>query len=287
MNQWLESWLRKKLGPVQWAAWSYQWVQRARLKWVRIKETSPHDNIYYCCTQKTASQWLRSVLSDPIIFKYTGLRVLPYQQLGLKYAAFQEPFPAKTIIAHLYVSYPAYLTIKKPRHHRTFFILRDPRDIVTSWYFSAQYSHVPVPPVPKLRKDLKTMDRHEGLKYIIDTLDDWGSFDAQRSWVHAEKENKGIKIFRYEDLANDYPSFLDRLFAYLEIHIPDNKFSVLCGRHTFKKYSGWRDPGDEDIYSHYRKGVSGDWKKYFDTELSDYFRLKTGDLLEVLGYEAS
>jgi hypothetical protein len=53
----------------------------------------------------------------------------------------------------------------------------------------------------------------------------------------------------------------------------------------FKKYSGWRDQGMEDQYSHYRKGMPGDWKNYFNRDITDYFQIKTGDLLAVLGYE--
>ena len=49
-----------------------------------IREKSEYDNIFYCCVQKTASQWLRGVLSDPVVFKYTGLKVHPYRLLGLR-----------------------------------------------------------------------------------------------------------------------------------------------------------------------------------------------------------
>jgi hypothetical protein len=36
------------------------------------------DNIYYCCSQKTGSQWLKQVLTDPAFFHATGLQVLPF-----------------------------------------------------------------------------------------------------------------------------------------------------------------------------------------------------------------
>ncbi|MBW1813147.1 MAG: sulfotransferase domain-containing protein [Deltaproteobacteria bacterium] len=281
----MESWLRQKLGQIQVVSQSYQAARRIRLKLVRIEKRSLYKNIYYCCTQKTASQWLRAVFSDTIVFKYTGLKVLPYIQLGLKYASFQDPFPVGTIGTHLYISYPVYCTIEKPDPYKTFFVLRDPRDIITSWYFSARHSHVPIPPVPELRKDLQQINQDDGFKYIIDRLDDWGSFDTQRSWMGAEKENDAVRLFRYEELAHDYVFFLESLFAYLDIKIPEEEFATLCERHTFKKYSGWRDQGVEDHHSHYRKGVPGDWKNYFNKDVADHFRLKTGDLLEVIGYK--
>jgi hypothetical protein len=37
-------------------------------------------------------------------------------------------------------------------------------------------------------------------------------------------------------------------------------------------------------HDHYRKGVAGDWRNYFDPPLRAYFREVTGDLLDALGY---
>ena len=128
------------------------------------------------------------------------------------------------------------------------------------------------------------MGLHEGMKYIIDRLDEWGSFEVQRSWINAADDTDKIKIFRYEDLARDNFTFLRQLFDYLNIVMPENRFLSLYNRHKFEKHSGRRKQGDEDQYSHYRKGISGDWQNYFDRPTERHFRQRTGDLLEVLGY---
>lgn len=279
--------LRRKLEGIEGAARLYELYRHFQSKFVRVVRASPYENIYHCCTQKTASQWLRAIFGDPTVLRYTGLNILPYIKLGLRYATFSVPLPGRTIGTHLYISYPTYLTIPKPAKYKTFFVLRDPRDIVVSWYFSAKFSHILIDPIPDLRKDLQRMSLHEGMKYIIDRLDEWGSFDVQRSWMHTIEDLEKIKVFRYEDLARDNFSFLRQLFDYLNIVMPENKFVALYNRHKFEKHSGWRKQGVEDQYSHYRKGISGDWQNYFDHSTESYFMQITGDLLEVLGYRES
>jgi len=277
--------MKRKLGGLPWLGHFYESCKRLRLQCVRVVQLSPYDNIYHCCTQKTASQWFRAVLSDPRILKFTGLRVLPYVQLGLKYASFSGPMPPRTIAAHLYIDYPTYLTIPKPSTYRTFFVVRDPRDIIISWYFSARYSHKLIGPIPAMRQDLQSMNRQCGIKYIIDRLEEWDSFDAQRSWMTPSCDSENIRIFRYEDMVDDTFNFLRTLFNFLNISLPNSAFVDLYERYTFENMSGGRNRGVEDQRAQYRKGISGDWQNYFDASLHQYLRDKTGDLLEVLGYD--
>lgn len=245
---------------------------------------SPYHNIYYCCTQRTGSQWLKRVFQDPMIYKWTGLIVHEYQEIGLRQAQFSAALPANTIGTHLYVDYPTYRAIPKPERYKTFFVLRDPRDITVSWYFALRYSHGPAALVLEARKDLEGLTVQDGLRYSIDCLDRLGLFWAQKSWIGRPADDRPVKIFRYEDLAADQRAFLRELLEYLEIQLPSAAFAAVSERHQFKKLTGGRAPGVEDRHDHYRKGVAGDWRNYFDAALTAYFLQVTGDLLDVLGY---
>lgn len=250
----------------------------------RVDLRSPFDNIYYCCTQKTASQWFRNILRDPLVYKYTGLRPIPYVQIGLREAKFDRPFPERSICIHLYIDYQTYLKISKPLNYRSFFILRDPRDILVSWYFSMKYSHPTFLLVSKLREEIQGMDFEEGMKFCIDTLNNLGLFEAQRSWMSTPVEDENVKIFRYEDFASDNFGFLLELFKYLRIEMPCADFDRLCAKNTFSRITGGRELGEEEIRSHYRKGVPGDWANYFSPAIAGYFHQVTGDLLDALSY---
>lgn len=248
----------------------------------RVAGRSQFDNVYHCCTQKTASQWVKAVLRDPIVFSASGLTVVPYVDLGLRYAKVQK-YPTHTIATHLYVSYDTYSEIPKPASYRTFFVLRDPRDVVVSWYFSAKYSHRMVEPIPAMRRDLQPLSEDDGYKYVIDRLVEWESFEAQRSWVTAEDPN--VRIFRYEELAEDNADFIARLLSYLEIGITAEDMATLTSRHRFEGRAEGRPQGEEDVNSHYRKGVAGDWKQRLSPAVLRYFEDRTGDLISFLGYQ--
>ena len=46
-----------------------------------------------------------------------------------------------------------------------------------------------------------------------------------------------------------------------------------------------RKPGEEDVASHERKGVAGDWKNHFSARLARRFKDRFGELLVATGYE--
>lgn len=252
---------------------------------LEIIEELPYNNIYYCCTQKTASQWFKKIFDDPVFYQYTGFVTRPYNKLGLKYASIKGRLPDRTIATHLYISHSTFKAIPKLRKYKAFFILRDPRDVVVSWYFSAKKSHVLVDPIPHLRQNLESLNLQEGIKYMIDRLQEFGSFDTQKSWVLNKSNSNGeFEVFRYEDFSSDNYLFMRKLFQYLDVDMPESKFDNLLERCAFKRLSGGRQQGKEDANSHYRKGIPGDWENYFDSSISTYFRDVTGDLLDVLGY---
>lgn len=207
--------------------------------------------------------------------------MLPYIEPGLRFAQITEAYPQRTIATHLYIDFETFQGIPKTEKHKVFFVLRDPRDIVVSWYFSAKYSHpIKHDPIPRWRAGLQGLSQQEGFRYIIDELQEIGSFQAQRSWM-----NRGVRLFRYEDLAQSEESFARTLLNFLEIPIEGHEFRALMRRHRFKKKSGGRERGEENQNSHFRKGIAGDWKNYLDQKTLEYFHIVTGDLLNVLGYD--
>jgi hypothetical protein len=54
-------------------------------------------------------------------------------------------------------------------------------------------------------------------------------------------------------------------------------------RASFRAVSG-RSAGDEDLSSHLRKGIVGDWKNHFDGAALSRFEAVAGPLLQELGY---
>ena len=254
---------------------------------------APPVNIYHCCVQKTASQWVRAILSDKRTYKYSGLSSYSYQSTlpggydprSITQRTFKVAFPEGTIISPIYIDFHNYMTLPKPRHHKTFFVMRDPRDIVISWYFSARYSHPSMGRLTQVRDLLNKISINEGILYSIGFLHDFGLFAALRSWIEAPRKDPDMLLLRYEDItASDNLEIFKELFSHCNIPMPDRMLSQLLHDYNFERLSG-RKRGEEDRFAHYRKGVPGEWRKYVDEPIKEKFKKLTNDLVVRLEYE--
>jgi hypothetical protein len=248
-----------------------------------ISHRSQLDNVYYCCLQKSGSQWLRWVLGDPIVYRRSGLDVLPISLFGLNTVESLEQFPRRTIVAHLYVNYETYLTIPKSESFRTFFVGRDPRDVVVSWYHGARFSNMRYT-AEELAPTLERLDQQAGMRYLIERLGSWGYFDAARSWATRGPLDPLVLMMTYEQLTSAPEIHLKKLLDWMDISIPNRSLGTLIDRHRFSAYADGRSRGVENAQSHYRRGVAGDWKNHFDEVTLDLFYDITGDLVSLLGY---
>lgn len=261
-----------------------------------VVERTSMTNIYHCSEHKSGSQWIMSVLSDPVVFRYSGLSHFHYQSRTdmqdlerISERFFPKPFPPHSIVSPLYVNYPHFQLMPKPPRYRAFFVMRDPRDLVVSWYYSARDNHIVDKradnPLVKARADLQRLPAAEGLVYAIDYWKDRGRFDALASWAVGAPADDNVTIVPYEDLvSSEGAATMRRLFDFLDIRIPPAEFEELIDSYSFKRLTG-RESGTEDTRSHLRSGRAGDWKRHFDDDLIDVFYERTGDLVETLGYQ--
>jgi hypothetical protein len=237
------------------------------------------DNIYHCTVRKAASQWIKALFSDPVVYRYSGL--LPFER-RLYRRRFPHAIPTQRAVLAVFASYKRFNAIPKPERYRAFFVLRDPRDIVVSSYFSLRNSHAPMGDVLTARKDLQERPLKEGMLYTINRLSDTGLFGALRSWAQAPSAET-FELFKYEDLTGERQlEEVDRLMRHCGIPIPPSELEALLTRRSFSKMRGART--GRTVISHYRKGKAGDWRNYFDDEVYEAFTSATGDLVDVLGY---
>ncbi|MER7457914.1 sulfotransferase domain-containing protein [Micromonospora sp. NPDC126480] len=239
------------------------------------------DNVYHCTVHKTGSQWIKALFSDPVVYRYSGL--LPFDPRFYK----RRPLPlvprGRAALA-LFHSYPRFQQIVKPDNHRAFFVIRDPRDIVVSSYYSLRNSHAPMGDIPQVRKILQEKPKKEGLLYVINRLSERYTFKQLRSWAVAPSSEK-VRLFRYENLTGEHQlKEMDQLMRHCGIALPPSELEALLSRYSFSKMRKDRESSGQ--ISHYRKGKAGDWRNHFDDDIYEAFAATTGDLVEVLGYPA-
>jgi len=268
--------------------------QQLRWLWSRfvpVAHRSCAENVYHCCVWKTASQWVRNVFSTSDIYRYSGL--LPYSygphegrdHRTLQERTFDKPFPRRRIITPLYINWESFASLPKPEEFRSFFVVRDPRDLVVSHYFSSRYSHVENATVLQDRSRLDDLSERDGMVVTLKIMAGRGIFDALRSWIENSSADSRIRVFRFEDLVGpDQLEWMMRLVDHCDIRIPRENLETILASLSFERLSGGRKPGDEDKRHKYRSGKHGDWKKYFDDDLIQEFRGAAGNLPEILGY---
>jgi hypothetical protein len=252
-------------------------------------------SVFHCTTQKAGSQWVRAVLSDPRVVRHSGLESFDYEGTlpggcdprNLSEKRISSRFPSDIIATPLYLMYDAYCRIDKPREPRAIFVVRDPRDLVVSHYFSVRFSHPLMGNIPQQRAELESLTEPVGMHRTFLKLLDYGTFDCQRSWLEGAKHDASVLIVRFENLiADDGLLAWQHLMRHFDIPMPPAVLAEILGDHSFESQTQ-RKRGDEDRRSHFRKGVHGDWRNHFDDRLRAEFKERTGSLLVDLGYEAS
>jgi hypothetical protein len=275
----IQSWAKKTFGGVPSEA--------------PLLERSAAENIYHCCIPKSASQWVAKILAAPETRQYSGLTPHRYvdslpggaDSRKITERTFTQPFPRGTIVAPIYITLENLLAVPKPTNWRAFFVMRDPRDVVVSWYFSYKHSHPEMTDVAEGRERLQSLTEDQGLRLGIDRFEARGLFAALRSWSRLPSDRSELMTIRYEELVgSEQLRHFQRVFAHCDIRMPEPILRDVLERNSFKALTKGREQGSEDVRSHLRKGVPGDWKNHFTPHVMEHFRSVTGDLVEVLGY---
>lgn len=170
---------------------------------------------------------------------------------------------------------------------RTFFVMRDLRDTLVSLYFSLKVSHAIISDtVAEGHRKLNEMDTEEGFLYLCQNNNgkemDYQA-QIQRSWLPACNRGETLLV-RYEDMIADEIGAYEKIIAHCEIDIPRAQLHEIVQRNSFLNRTG-RKPGEEDVSSHFRKGVSGDWANHFTDKVKVKFKEEFGQHLIETSYE--
>jgi hypothetical protein len=201
-----------------------------------------------------------------------------------------------------------------------FHVIRDPRDIIVSGYFSHRNSHSidGLPHYAEHRKALQTVSKEEGLLLEMDfsaqCLQDLGAWNYEQDHILEVKMEDlttspyevFLEIFEFLGLMSWEGVYLMREKTRHFLRTALNRFALrhpwiqslrrrtpitgemLLGRVydlRFEKQARGRKAGQSDPNSHYRKGVAGDWVHHLTPAHVEYFNEKFGDLLIATGYE--
>jgi len=199
---------------------------------------------------------------------------------------------------------------------RAFHLIRDPRDIVVSAYFSHRNSHSTDgwPDMADHRKVLKSLPLEDGLILELDFWPTRVTLERMGTWNYQDPR---ILEACFEDFVKDLPGWIERwarfyglrnqqrkrdiwlaqwnaLFASRRVwnrlclpiqSIPPSTIERIAEANKFENLSGGRERGEEAAESHYRSGQAGSWREFFTPRLRAAFLEHFPGLLEKTGYK--
>ncbi|MGM0706146.1 MAG: sulfotransferase domain-containing protein [Bacteroidota bacterium] len=209
---------------------------------------------------------------------------------------------------------------------RGFHVVRDPRDVLVSAYFSHKHSH-PSNKWPELephRELLQTLSLEEGLaaemvfsRDVFAAMDAWDYAQPHVLELHMEdltaNPDAGFtqiaQFLGWLDPEASYSTLYHALIRMNRLHykgyervpgpwpllpiprrrlptLPPDTLQRILEAHRFDRLTGGRKKGQENVHSHYRKGTPGDWRNHFTPALAARFKNEWGQLLVKLGYES-
>ena len=236
---------------------------------------------FHCTFYKCGSQWIRDVLSDPAIAVFSQNELIDSGR--------DVPSAGWPVLESAGLASPLYTAgkadwINRPRpraNDRCLVVLRDPRDLIVSLVMSLAHSHTPNEITSLLRLPLRNADRGDRIRIGIHLFTHWAA--QFRSWV-GHPAGPGEMRLDYADLIADEQTQFRRIFAFLNWQVPDEVTTEVVSRHSFQSTSGGRRPGEENEFSHRRKGISGDWENHFTRETGAALEEACPGLLRAGGY---
>lgn len=266
---------------------------------------------------KCATTWMRGVITQ--VCEYTGLSTETFDNPS----QFKNDLPA--YLKANPVDFICYTNAKANLlgdvvTRRAFHMIRDPRDIIVSGYFSHKHSH-PTNGWPELlahREALNQLDEEQGLmremQFSRPWIEDIASWDYSRDnileltyeafvanpydLVLSAFEHLGLIDVERHGISYHATALLRNLGRALHCKsgkrlpncfaskaIQANELLGIAYERRFAKHAKGRKPGQTDITSHYRKGQAGDWINHFTPALCQQFQQQYPNLLVKLGYE--
>ena len=155
------------------------------------------------------------------------------------------------------------------------FLVRDPRDILVSAYYSFGYSHEisPVEKIRRLQESLRSDIRKMSLDEYVLEFAGWESKKFEILGGLADACERGV-VLKYEDMIHDFGHFIARLRKYLpmEDDVADTIYRETRAKHT------------EEAASHRRSGQAGGFRDKLEDKTVEALEKKLGPVLEQFGY---
>jgi hypothetical protein len=174
--------------------------------------------------------------------------------------------PETFIFSHGYCyrgfrEFPPYLRAFDISKNKKILLIRDPRDMLVSDYFSTAYSHS-VPqrgPVHDLLTGLRNFAKSVDVnKYCLSQVAVYkAEFESYRHLLESD-----TRVYRYEDVIFDKRKWLEDILSYFQVAVPKNVIESIVFAHDVR-------PEREDPSAHIRQVIPGNFRRHLEPATID------------------
>lgn len=166
-----------------------------------------------------------------------------------------------------------------PSRYRVVAVVRDPRDIIVSFFYSLAYAHTPsshefiADAREAKEKGIEWFVRQPGrVEMVREPL----AFYRREVWG-----KEGCLCWRYEDMMADFAAFAEGL----ERHVAGGRATAERDAIVAENAAQRAPEGGEQLLSHRRSGRSGEFRNKLEPDTCDFLTGEFGELLDFYGYE--
>ena len=251
---------------------------------------SLQSSILHFSLNKSATQYVRDILI--MVAKENNLT-----HAGLNEYAFNSTIP---FLDHLsFVEMERYKHVFKPKgylysvfggyvqnienfdEYRVLLMVRDPRDILVSMYYSMSLSHS-LPDEQSNKRNDFLLARERSRSISIDEFVVENAKKLSRSlfqYRHLQQENfTNVLVSSYEEMMNDFKTWLTKVTLHLELSVSDDLFNRIIDTHIDLQ------PLKENLNAHIRNAKAGDYNLKLKTETIEQLNTIFKRDLEIFGY---
>ncbi len=160
-------------------------------------------------------------------------------------------------------------------NYKRFLVVRDPRDILTSFYFSARFSHrKPGQTEGDVREENTKIPPIE--KYVIKQANKM--LPRWRKYVEMLSSDPDLKVYKYEYIIDNFEDWARDVSEHCTLPAKEKMIQALAEKHV-------SDVSIEDVRKHRRQIRSGDHARKLDQETIDKLDIIFADVLDAFGYK--
>jgi hypothetical protein len=251
------------------------------------KNNNPHSSIIHFSLNKAATQYTKKILRECVIEngmvpahinEYAFYTKFPYLT-GLsaeEMVKFSHIFKPN---GYFYSAFGGFVPgISEMDKYKVILMVRDPRDILVSWYYSIAFSHS-IPPITSNRHEEYIRKRKKAQEV---TIDDHVISESDRVFNILNRYQTDlldlfphVYLTSYEKMTSNFEGWLKDLLDACELEISSQTFQKLV------EDNKQLQPKEENKYKHIRKGKPGDYLDKLQPGTIEYLNNKFSPIFEI------